>query len=491
MVQHLRKRKKGGDGSTGAKSPGRQGSLHQNGGGSSRSFKESRIRRKSGTPIPWIIILPWTGMFFALGFFMLGVLTPLLVRTVDYDQRSSSSSNSIDHQRGRGGGSPSEQVAIGIEEPSEQISDLDKNRPYSCSDDDEDLQQFLHDDPQPGLHVICVSENSQGQLSLRFFKQAWMQQEVIPSVDGLLSPVPWSNLKMILKSKLKLPSTTPTSPPEKPSWVIYSGRGEHIVSEHEKEADAGHISHIMSNRYGIVLVYEGGTFRWPGVRIGFVRQVGLNSIMPAGTSGPEVARYRNRTVSVETVSLSPLVLSVDGFLSESECDHIQSIAAPNVQPADVPTDQASTVESLAAKVAPVPTGHDKMLTEIDHRFASLVRIHRNRGQQLQVLRYDVGEKFDSKWNNQQMVQNNGNRMVTIFTYLNNVEGGGGVNVLSGSQEGGEEDEEEDSDEDDCDDDDNGLWISPKIGRVILSYSMTADGKIDPPARYVWELLSIV
>ena len=70
---------------------------------------------------------------------------------------------------------------------------------------------------------------------------------------------------------------------------------------------------------GLFLVFEGGQFVWPGVRLGFRRQVTLSK--PQGGT---------RQVVLETLALKPLVLEVADFLTPGECDHVINEAAPKM-----------------------------------------------------------------------------------------------------------------------------------------------------------------
>lgn len=459
----------------------------------------------SNSPVQrWIRSLPWTGLLVAVAFFTLGMLTPILV---DEDKNSGSGGVRSGLVRNSGAGRSWLEALLSIDSSlfSSRSSGLagagtgtgsdaaddddladedyyyrDSSTPYDCDDEDE-LRQFMHNEPQLGMHVVCISENEHGQLKLRFFKHA--HEEVKPAVEGLLSPVPWSNLEMIFRSKLRLPATTTpaaedpssTQQQQQPPWVVYSGKGEWIVAEHEREVDVGHFSHRMSNRHGIVLLFENGLFRWPGVHISFRRKIDLYSIMPHGS--PDVSSYVNTTAVLETVSLYPLVFSIDGFLSDDECNHIRAKAEPRLQ-----KPEGGSVD--AAQYGHIPADDDKILTEIDYRIASLARIPRTYQEQLLVQRFDFGEKLliphadyyerthyynDPKWKNQ--VQGGRRRMVSVYGYLNDVRYGGGGETSFPRFNGGIEKVSED-----CKD---GLNVRPKKGKILLVYSMTADGRMDP------------
>jgi len=198
--------------------------------------KASRASRRRSVESSWILSFPWTSLLFSLAFFTLGILTPILV--------------SDGNNRHSGDGS---RTSSSLPDSSNGLETLEAGdgMPLACTDDN--LHQFLHDEPQLGMHVVCVTENDGGQLSLQFFKNAYYAETDAPIVDGLLSPVPWSNLEMIFRSKLGLQSSQAASGVQH-GWSVYSTRGERVVSEHEKEAEIGQVSHLMSNKFGVVIL---------------------------------------------------------------------------------------------------------------------------------------------------------------------------------------------------------------------------------------------
>lgn len=61
----------------------------------------------------------------------------------------------------------------------------------------------------------------------------------------------------------------------------------------------------------------------PGIEIGFKREI----MIPKGAEA--------ETVQLETLSMRPLVLSIQGFLEEDECTHIIDTAEPFVRASEV------------------------------------------------------------------------------------------------------------------------------------------------------------
>lgn len=142
---------------------------------------------------------------------------------------------------------------------------------------------------------------------------------------------------------------------------------------------------------------------------------------------------------------------------------------------------------------------DDIFVDIDYRTASLTRVPRNNQEHVQVLRYGVGEHYDSHHdyfgtniasatatcltdfiidpqfyqsdkNTLRLIRNgNRNRLATVFWYLSDV-AEGGETVFPRFNRGQERSFR------DCE---SGLLVKPQEGKVIIFYSLTADGNMDP------------
>jgi prolyl 4-hydroxylase len=126
---------------------------------------------------------------------------------------------------------------------------------------------------------------------------------------------------------------------------------------------------------------------------------------------------------------------------------------------------------------------DEMMIDLERRTASLTRISRTHQEDLQVLRYEVGQKysahtdyFDAR-NYQKdphtlkLIENGRrNRLATVFWYLSDVDQGGETEFprVNGAPQPW--------DLDTCG---NGLKVKPERGKVIIFYSLHPDGEGDP------------
>ena len=77
------------------------------------------------------------------------------------------------------------------------------------------------------------------------------------------------------------------------------------------------------NPTGTGLLMEGGAFIWPGVEIGHKFTV------------DDVQGRSGGNVTLETLSLIPLVFSISGLFEDWECDHLIKIASPHIAPSVV------------------------------------------------------------------------------------------------------------------------------------------------------------
>jgi prolyl 4-hydroxylase len=253
------------------------------------------------------------------------------------------------------------------------------------SHDRDALDKVLHEKPVPGMSVVCM-HRSMASLKLTFWPGAY-KLESPPTVEWQGLP-DWKTYKETLVKYLQLRPADNLHQP----WAIFSPDGELLVKEDNPQVNMEGFA-----KMGMVLVFQGGQFIWPGVRIGFKRTIQLYSIMPAGS--PPMDPSKNRTATLETLSLEPLVFSVEGFLEDHECDWIQQEATPTLQYSQVTLmdmDKGRPASDFRTSQSTFLTcNNHEVIKDIDYRTASLVRLPRFHQETVQVLRYQGGEKYDA------------------------------------------------------------------------------------------------
>mmetsp|Transcript_35437 Transcript_35437/g.77715 ORF Transcript_35437/g.77715 Transcript_35437/m.77715 type:complete len:498 (+) Transcript_35437:99-1592(+) len=355
-----------------------------------------------------------------------------------------------------------------------------------CSE--ENLANFIHDHIAIGMHIVCFScdaDDGDDCVGLTYKYYRNMYTTFQGSVDaGAEAKSSLSALKQSLVDSLSLPLPGPLQQP----YALFTPRGERLVGaldELSEEDEEETIASLIKSE--MVIIMEGGSWTWPGVRIGFTRTIDLYSIMPGPPGTRLGGEEKKRTAEIETLSLKPLVVSVKGFIEPDECDYIQEEAGPHMRYSGVslmdkdkgrPASDWRTSQSTFLHA----TNDTPVLYEIEQRTASLTRIPRQNQEDTQVLRYGHSEKYDAHHDffNPELYQSspgtlelieNGrrNRQATVFWYLSDVAKGGETVFprFGGAPQP--------HDFKDCT---KGLRVRPEKGKVIIFYDLLPNGKMD-------------
>mmetsp|Transcript_379 Transcript_379/g.726 ORF Transcript_379/g.726 Transcript_379/m.726 type:complete len:512 (+) Transcript_379:136-1671(+) len=378
------------------------------------------------------------------------------------------------------------------------------------------LDNYLHATPVPGLHVVCVeamyldadgkeqlfshanSINEQqrrldqiNSLQLTFYKGSHAapllrRVKVSGNTDnngsGGVESISWDELSMQMIVELGLLPEGPTQQP----WAVFTPLGVKMVVENfapVKGDGVGSNKHIMSCivASGMIVITQGGNWMWPGVREGFQRTIEL------APSRNAAATSDSHNITIETLSLKPLVLSIEGFLTDKECDYVMDKAGPSMKYSSVTLKDADVGRAASdwrtSQSTFLSAKDDPILKEIEDRTASLTGVPRNHQEYVQVLRYGHTEKYDSHHdyfdpkdyksdqNTLSLIEDGKkNRYATVFWYLTDV-GDGGHTIFP--RAGGLPPVRDHSD---CS---RGLKVKPQKGKVIIFYSLDASGALDP------------
>ncbi|KAL5778275.1 hypothetical protein ACOSP7_011201 [Xanthoceras sorbifolium] len=182
----------------------------------------------------------------------------------------------------------------------------------------------------------------------------------------------------------------------------------------------------------------------------------------------------------EIIAWEPRAFVYHNFLSKEECEYLINLAKPHMKKStvvDSKTGQSKDSRVRTSSGMFLRRGQDKIIRNIEKRIADFTFIPVEHGEGLQVLHYEVGQKYDAhndyfldKFN----TKNGGQRIATLLMYLSDVEEGGETvfpaaeanfssvpwwNELS---ECGKQ----------------GLSIKPKRGNALLFWSMRPDATID-------------
>lgn len=264
---------------------------------------------------------------------------------------------------------------------------------------------------------------------------------------------------------------------QKQPFAIYTEAGERLGPGTEELA----IEELSAQAGGapvVMLLFDGGSWRWPSMHVGYKREV-----MPGVTL---------RTVSRETglfeVAFDDQVMAQgSSHLSTELLSDVIRLAEPHLEPSQVGmTMETGTADSVRSSFnAWLPYFKYPELAALQAGTMELLRTtHEETQTPLQVLRYAVGQKYDThrdhfdpreiKGDAQRFVGGTGfweNRHATLLWYLSKPEEGGETwfpRATGGPPPFGEWAA--------CDT--RGAKVSPSNATAVLFYNLRADGNLD-------------
>ncbi|RXH91058.1 hypothetical protein DVH24_020081 [Malus domestica] len=214
------------------------------------------------------------------------------------------------------------------------------------------------------------------------------------------------------------------------------------------------------------------------------------------SSPNDLSSFRRKTVErgnglgnrveqwTEVISWEPRAFIYHNFLSKEECDYLINLAKPHMVKSSVVDSKTGKSKDSRVRTSSgmfLKRGRDKIIRDIEKRIADFTFIPVEHGEGLQILHYEVGQKYDAHFDyflDEFNTKNGGQRVATLLMYLSDVEEGGETvfpaakgNISSVSwwnelSECGKQ----------------GLAVKPKMGDALLFWSMRPDATLDP-SRY--------
>ncbi|XP_009397948.2 probable prolyl 4-hydroxylase 3 [Musa acuminata AAA Group] len=187
----------------------------------------------------------------------------------------------------------------------------------------------------------------------------------------------------------------------------------------------------------------------------------------------------------EMLSWEPRAFIYHNFLSKKECDYLIELAKPHMEKSTVVDSATGRSKDSRVRTSSgmfLRRGKDKIIHAIEKRIADYTFIPVEHGEGLQVLHYEVGQKYEPHYdyfNDEFNTKNGGQRIATLLMYLSDVEEGGetvfpSVKVNSSSLPWYNE-------LSDCAK--QCLSVKPKMGDALLFWSMRPDATPDPSSLH--------
>lgn len=187
----------------------------------------------------------------------------------------------------------------------------------------------------------------------------------------------------------------------------------------------------------------------------------------------------------EILSWEPRAFLYHNFLSKEECEYLINLAKPHMMKSTVVDSKTGRSKDSRVRTSSgmfLRRGRDRVIREIEKRIADFSFIPVEHGEGLQVLHYEVGQKYEAHFDyflDEFNTKNGGQRTATLLMYLSDVEEGGETvfpaanmnisavpwwNELSECAK-------------------QGLSLKPKMGNALLFWSTRPDATLDPSSLH--------
>ncbi|XP_021731080.1 probable prolyl 4-hydroxylase 10 isoform X1 [Chenopodium quinoa] len=184
---------------------------------------------------------------------------------------------------------------------------------------------------------------------------------------------------------------------------------------------------------------------------------------------------------VELLSWEPRAFVYHNFLSKEECEYLIKLASPRMEKLQVVDEQTGKSKDSRVRTSSgtfLARGRDKIIRTIEQRIADFTFLPVDHGEGLQVLHYEVGQRYEPHFDyflEDYSTANGGQRIATVLMYLSDVEEGG--ETVFPSAKGNISAVPYWNELSKCGKE--GLSVKPNRGDALLFWSMKPDASLDP------------
>ncbi|CAN6680534.1 unnamed protein product [Malus baccata var. baccata] len=188
---------------------------------------------------------------------------------------------------------------------------------------------------------------------------------------------------------------------------------------------------------------------------------------------------------VEVISWEPRAFVYHNFLTKEECDYLIDLAKPTMHKSTVVDSETGKSKDSRVRTSSgtfLARGRDKIIRNIEKKIANFTFLPAEHGEGLQVLHYEVGQKYEPHYDYFQddfNTKNGGQRIGTVLMYLSDVEEGG--ETVFPAAKGNISSVPWWNELSECGK--KGLSVKPKMGDALLFWSMRPDASLDPSSLH--------
>ncbi|KAK9062046.1 hypothetical protein SSX86_019230 [Deinandra increscens subsp. villosa] len=171
--------------------------------------------------------------------------------------------------------------------------------------------------------------------------------------------------------------------------------------------------------------------------------------------------------------------------SEEECEHLIKAAKPHMVKSTVVDSVTGKSKDSRVRTSSgtfLKRGQDETVQAIEKRISEFTFLPVENGEGLQILHYEIGQKYESHYDyflDEYNTRNGGQRMATVLMYLSDVEEGG--ETVFPSAKGNISAVPWWDELSECGK--KGLSVKPKMGDALLFWNMRPDATPDPSSMH--------
>ncbi|KAL2459213.1 putative prolyl 4-hydroxylase 4 [Forsythia ovata] len=190
---------------------------------------------------------------------------------------------------------------------------------------------------------------------------------------------------------------------------------------------------------------------------------------------------------VKTVSWKPRAFVYEGFLTEDECNHLISLAKSELKRsavADNDSGKSKLSEVRTSSGMFISKSKDPIIDGIEEKIATWTFLPKENGEDIQVLRYEPGQKYDPHYDyfvDTVNIARGGHRVATVLMYLTDVGKGGETVFPSAEETSRRRSVSVDEDLSECGR--KGIAVKPRKGDALLFFSLYPDAVPDPTSLH--------
>ncbi|KAM0864260.1 hypothetical protein ACQ4PT_044055 [Festuca glaucescens] len=203
-----------------------------------------------------------------------------------------------------------------------------------------------------------------------------------------------------------------------------------------------------------------------------------SSVYPAPVVYPHHSRQ---------ISWHPRVFLYPHFLSDDEANHLVSLASGELKKsavADIKSGKSTLSEARTSSGYIISKGQDPIVAGIEDKIAAWSFLPKENGEDMQVLRFKRGEKYEPKYDyftDSVNTMRGGHRVATVLLYLTDVAEGGETVFPLAKEHTKKGSHGKDATLSECAK--NGISVKPRKGDALLFFNLLPNAATDPSSLH--------